>query len=231
MLVKGEQRGSGVLLGHGAGGTWLVTNHHVIDGLDQVCVRTADGRLWLGTPVLPASSGLLDLAFVWLPASGSVLPLANVEVSSPIESRTGPAWGFPIVQASGFTVPDGLQAGPPRYQELAGLLLPLLSRPLEGGLQLASTSPVRKGMSGGGLFDDQDRLIGLNTTHADPLWSSPLREEGGKVLSPHLNRQLELVALAIPVSRILPLLREALPPAGIAQTRVRAQPICSGVLW
>lgn len=65
LLEQQEQRGSGVLLHRAGGGTWLVTNRHVIDGLDQVCVRSADGRLWAARPVLPARSSL-DLAFLWL---------------------------------------------------------------------------------------------------------------------------------------------------------------------
>lgn len=262
LLSQGEQRGSGVLLQRVAGGTWLVTNRHVVDGHEQLCVRTADGRLWPGIPVLPTGAASLDLAFVWLAGNTEGLPLAVAGDIPPGTSGTvDKAWSFPIVRASGYPVREERLSAPPSFQEARGLLLPLLPRPLEGGMQLVITSPVRKGMSGGGLFDAQGRLIGLNATHADPLWSAPLREENGKALSAEHNHQLELVALAIPISRILPLLPHLKPPsrpvvaprqAALKQAREQANtrvfqqppvlmgpgqplaavaPVCSGDLW
>jgi len=257
LLSQGEQRGSGVLLQRVAGGTWLVTNRQVVDGYNQLCVRTADGRLWTGIPMLPTGAATLDLAFVWLIGNTEGLPLAVAGALPPGTSGTGnKTWSFPIVRASGYPLREERLPAPPSYREVRGLLLPLLPSPLEGGLQLATTSPVRWGMSGGGLFDDQDRLIGLNATHADPLWSAPLREENGKALAPEFNRQLELVALAIPVSRVLPLLADLMPPARpvttsrtpaatspplppgkppladpTASTQATAAPVCTGDLW
>jgi S1-C subfamily serine protease len=208
ILVKGEQRGSGVFFRRGEGGTWLVTNRHVVDGYDSVCVQSSDGRLWPGTTFfLARKASSLDLAFVWLSDSGESLRLAATGSSPVVPDRSKTkVWDFPVVLASGYPVEEGRLKKTPAYRELSGLLLPLLSQPLEGGLQLSTTALVRKGMSGGGLFDAQGFLIGINATHADPLWSAPLRDEDGKPLSPKPNRQLELVAMAIPVETVLPLI-------------------------
>jgi S1-C subfamily serine protease len=237
VLAGGEQRGSAVILARASGGTWLVTNRHVVDGESKVCVRTADGRLWSGLKVLPGKGGGLDVAFLWL-AGADDLPLARFATPA---KASGEPWGFPLVTATGYPVREEPQQQPPVHRELAGLLLPLLPRPLEGGMQLATTATVRKGMSGGGLFDDQGKLIGLNTTHADPLWSAPLREEGGIALPPELNRKLERVALAIPLPRFLPLLAallspgSAVPAAPMAPSRLgkpsAVPPVCSADLW
>lgn len=237
VLAGGEQRGSAVILARAAGGTWLVTNRHVVEGESQVCVRTADGRLWPALKRLPAKGGGLDVAFLWL-AGAADLPLARWAAPA---KASGEIWGFPLVTATGYPVREEPQQQPPAYRELAGLLLPLLPRPLEGGLQLATTAAVRKGMSGGGLFDDQGKLIGLNTTHADPLWSAPLREEGGAAVAAERNRQLERVALAVPLARFLPLLAALLPPGRAVpeapmlpsppgRTPTGA-PVCSAALW
>ena len=198
-----------MILSRTSSGAWLVTNRHVVDGETNVCVRTPDGRLWLGVTVLPKKGEGLDLAFLWVAGAND---LTTPRTASAPSKEMEP-WPYPIVKATGYPVRVEPQAAPPAYQELTGLLLPLLTKPLEGGLQLATTAAVRKGMSGGGLFDDQGRLIGLNTTHADPLWQAPLREEGGKPVPSELNRKLELVALAIPLSRILPLIKELQVPA------------------
>jgi S1-C subfamily serine protease len=223
LLAEGEAQGSGVLLRHTNRGSWVVTNRHVLEGLSQVCVRSADGRLLPGLPVLPLAGveRQLDVAFVWLPRGAENLPLAR------LVPRPGPVIPFPIVTAGGYPVPDERAAAMPIYRELPGLLLPLLEQPLQGGMQLANTSPLRKGMSGGGLFDDSGRLIGISTTHPNPLWSGTLRNEAGRPLPPLLNRQLELVALAIPITRIEPLLdRLTVPLAGALSDKV-----CQGSLW
>lgn len=206
VLVAGEPRGSAIFLGRGHGGSWLVTSRHVVDGEGRICIRTSDGRDRPATAVLSGQDRQLDVAFLWLPGSDR-LPAA---IPAAAVGSAGEPWDFPIVVASGYPVGDR-QLRPP-YRERRGLLLPLLPGPLEGGMQLATTAAVHKGMSGGGLFDEQGRLIGLNTSHADPLWPAPLKLEGGKALSPELNRRLELVALAIPASRFLPLLATLQPP-------------------
>jgi len=197
-----------------------VTNRHVVEGERRICVHTPDGRLWPGIAVLPAGAEGLDVAFLWLQGVAA-LPTART-ASAP--GRSGTAWSFPIVRASGFPVREERERQPPAYRELPGLLLPRLPRPLQGGMQLATTAAVRKGMSGGGLFDQQDRLIGINTTHADPLWPALLKEEGGRPVPEELNRRLELVALAIPVGRILALL-DALPQLEPTGTTPAAQPL------
>ena len=46
-----------------------------------------------------------------------------------------------------------------------------------------------------------------------------MREEGGKVVTTEMNRKTELVALAIPISLILPLLQQLEPPATQSQRR------------
>jgi S1-C subfamily serine protease len=215
ILVKGEQRGSGVFLRRAEGGTWLVTNRHVVDGYDSVCMQSSDGRLWPGKTILLAGKpSSLDLAFVWLSSSGESPPLAITSSSPVVPDRSkAQTWDFPVVLASGYPVEEGSNKKPPAYKELAGLLLPLLSQPLEGGLQLTTTALVRKGMSGGGLFDAHGFLIGINATHADPLWSAPLRDEAGRSLSPQLNRQLEFVAMAIPIETVLPLINTLATPS------------------
>lgn len=285
LLADGEQQGSGVLIRRAGKGTWVVTNRHVVEGFKQLCVRSADGRLFAGQTLLPKGQGsTLDVAFVWIPHGADSLPLARLAAVPGTAARTGSVQGseisrstsvtassnpvgkqasapviapltkaaaeqtltLAIVTAGGYPAPDQQSATAPQYREYPGLLLPLLTTPLQGGMQLATTSPVRKGMSGGGLFDDSGALIGITTTHPNPLWSGTLRQENGKPLTPLLNRQLELVALAIPVARVLPLLdRITVPDLDVRtnqgqrtadvlperQDKSGTNQVCSGKLW
>jgi S1-C subfamily serine protease len=139
-------------------------------------------------------------------ASNGVQQATGSAIAATASDAAVQARSFAIVTAGGYPAPDQQIATAPMYREFPGLLLPLLTTPLQGGMQLATTSPVRKGMSGGGLFDDSGALIGITTTHANPLWSGTLRQENGTPLPLLLSRQLELVALAIPIARVLPLL-------------------------
>jgi len=172
-------------------------------------------------------------------ATGSALP-------PPGSTARVQAMSFAVVTSGDYPAPEQQNAVAPQYHEFPGLLLPLLTTPLQGGMQLATTSPVRKGMSGGGLFDDSGALIGITTTHPNPLWSGTLRQENGKPLTPLLNRQLELVALAIPIARVLPLLdRITVPDLDVRtyqgqrtadvlperQDKSGTSQVCSGKLW
>lgn len=213
LLADGEAQGSAVLLRHLPQGSWLVTNRHVVQGLTQLCVRSADGRLRPGLIVLPQGrQASLDVAFIWLSGDAGGLPVALLSSDRPVAMTVDREFPFPIVRAGGYPVPEQRQATAPEYREIPGLLLPLLTIPLAGGMQLAYTSPVRKGMSGGGLFDEAGRLIGINTTHPNPLWQAGLQDEAGRPIAEPLNSRLELVALAIPLNRILPLLDQLRVP-------------------
>ena len=190
----GNQLGSGILVGNGPGGHWVVSNRHVVQPQKTVCVVGAD-RKSTAALVLPARKGKrtqeLDLALVWLPRS-----VKDALMVAPLAPQRLDASQLPLVIATGY--PTQLQASPdgPPYSENEGLLLPLLKKPLEGGFDLAYTAAVQKGMSGGGVFVGGE-LIGINGAHANPLWPGVWRDQGGKAVEEQLNSKLELVSLGI----------------------------------
>lgn len=190
----GSQLGSGVLVGSGLGGYWVVTNRHVVQQQATVCVVTADRRE-TSALVLPAPKdqrgGELDLALLWLPRS-SKEPL-NVVTMKP---KPADQEILPLVRATGYPTP--LQPPPdgPMYTESPGLLVPLLKSSLQGGFDLVYTAPVQKGMSGGGVFVGRE-LIGINGAHANPLWPGQWRDQRGEAVDEQLNEKLELVSLGM----------------------------------
>lgn len=219
---QGLALGSGILLVAGQGGDWMVTNRHVLQTLPMVCVITADQRAQPGR-VHPGPEGWadLDLALVWLPRPGlqpprpvaSVVALASVDPLSPVV-----ATGYPV---------EGKPSAPRQpYQEVPGLLVPLLQAPLREGFDLSYTAAVQKGMSGGGVFVG-DKLIGLNGVHPDPLWQGEWQRPNRTAVGDRLNRQLELVALGLSSRYLLPLLDPAqtlMPPAAMQGGTPTCQP-------
>jgi len=208
---KGDSIGSAVVVGVAAGGHWLATNRHVVEGHARVCVVTADQlsrtAYWVEQD-RHSSNRSLDLALLWLPVGN-----APALVTASMAPEHVLATQLPVVVATGFpTRQQGGAYGESGYREVSGLLLPLLPQPLEGGFDLAYTAAVEKGMSGGGVFVG-DRLIGINGSHPHPLWPGRWKKQNGKPVSDQLNQQVELVALGLPVATIQERLKQASPPA------------------
>jgi len=192
-----EPLGSGVILAESAGGYWVATNRHVIQGVNAVCVTSADRGVRPALVIAPKTAqgaSPLDLAFLWF-AKGSqpqtVAAGLTKDAAAQLASET-----LPLVVATGYPLTPSRPRTQARYQEREGLLVPLLATPLEGGYGLAYTSLVEKGMSGGGLFWG-GALVGLNGAHRDPLWEGTWKQLNGRPLPSPLQDKLELVSLAI----------------------------------
>jgi hypothetical protein len=223
---KGDPIGSAVVVGASAGGHWLATNRHVVEGHAKVCVVTADQRsrqaLWLEKDSSSRNRNF-DLALLWLPVANDPALVTATMAYEPVLASQLPvvvATGFPTRQQSGANGEGG-------YREVSGLLLPLLTDPLEGGFDLAYTAAVEKGMSGGGVFVG-DRLIGINGSHPHPLWPGRWKQQNGKPVSDQLNRQVELVALGLSAASIQERLKQTTPPAVKSNAEWQSESACNG---
>ena len=223
LTEKGKQLGSGVLVSRGVTGAWVATNRHVVASQSRVCVMTAD-RLAFAAQVLPEIKeklqGTVDLALIWLPGDEKVaFPAAAIKDESLI------AQDLPLVVATGFPTPSTRSDIGPSYRESMGLLVPLLSSPLQDGLDLAYTAYVDKGMSGGGVFHGND-LIGINSAHRDPLWPGQWRDGRGRAVEQTLNEKLDTVSLGISAKQIKEALMAAKQPSASDLNRLM-QPVCN----
>ena len=197
--LNGEQLGSGVFVARAAAGRWLATNQHVVKNRTAVCVVTSDQRSAsaLAFPQRKEKGkGFLDLALIWLPVHET-----TPAVVAAIKEEPYTAKDLPLVVATGFPTPLDRPVGGPQYTERPGLLLPLLRLPLQEGLDLTYSANVEKGMSGGGVFLD-DELIGINSAHRNPLWPGQWRDGDGRVVDQMLNQKLDLVSLGISAKHI-----------------------------
>ncbi len=233
--TSGEPLGSAVVVGSAEGGQWLVTSRHVVESVSRVCVVAFAGEA-KAAQVLPfrepASRLALDVALLWRPDPASGAKTPNVSMVAEWASPMPLVAEFPVVTASGYPAAIGNSQPEPRYTESTGLLLPLLTAPIEGGFDLTSTVTVRKGMSGGGLFMG-DRLVGINGTHAHPLWSGVLLSGSGQPIDPTLNARLEQVSLGVSATSIKLLLQSAVKPTprelrGIETLTCGPQPVPAG---
>lgn len=148
---EAQSLGSGVIVDAERG--YVLTNHHVVDGADQITVRLRDGRKL--NAVLVGADPDTDVAVVRVPAEGLVeLPLAD---SSAL--RVGDfvvAIGNPF--GLGQTVTSGIVSALGR----SGL-------GIEGYENFIQTdASINPGNSGGALVNLRGELVGINTAIIAP---------------------------------------------------------------
>jgi serine protease Do len=152
VLIQGSDTGSGVLIRQDGSTYTILTARHVIDAPGTYEVVTATGKRY---PISPQTQKLpgLDLALLKFNSSEkySVATLGNS--SSLQEGVTVYVTGFP---GQGSTI-NALT-----YNFTEGQLTALASKPQTGGYSLVYTNKTLPGMSGGPVFDQEARLVGIH---------------------------------------------------------------------
>lgn len=140
--------GSGVIYGESGSHTYIITNHHVVDGYSTVRVRLTDGRELTAETV--GTDFSTDIAVLRVEATG--LSLACVGNSDSLHpGQEVVAIGNPLGTLGG-SITDGLISGPVRREvSVGGVLMSLIQ----------SSTPVSPGNSGGGLFNMYGELVGI----------------------------------------------------------------------
>lgn len=139
-------QGSGVVYADGL----ILTNHHVIDGANQVRIRTEDGRVF-ETEVL-GSDPRNDIAV--LSAPGSNLPIAAIGSSAELEVGQ-----LTVAIGSPFQLQQTVTSG----------IVSSVNRPVPnnvGGFSamIQTDAPINPGNSGGALANRAGELVGINAS-------------------------------------------------------------------
>lgn len=147
--------------GLGSGVVWsadgtIVTDDHVVNGAKQVTIAYADGRRGNGTVV--AGDSTTDLAVV--KADRSSLPAATFAATEPPIGSTAIAIGSPLGFANTVSVGvvSGLQRSIPGSAQQGAALANLVQ----------TDAAISPGDSGGGLFDGNGQVIGINEAYLPP---------------------------------------------------------------
>ena len=132
---------------------WILTNHHVVDGAENLTVRLADGRTFPAK--VYGTDTLTDLAIVKVDATG--LPTAALGDSSTLKpGETVIAIGNPLGEYTN-SVTTGVVSGLNRAIDLStGSLDDLIQ----------TDAAINPGNSGGPLLDVAGNVIGINTAEA-----------------------------------------------------------------
>jgi putative serine protease PepD len=143
--------GSGVVYGSDG---YIITNHHVVDGAEQVAVVFGDGGRFPARVV--GSDEVTDIA-VLLVERADLAPIAIGSSESLSIGEPTVAVGNPLGLAGGPTVTAGIVSALERTLDTGG-------SDLYGLVQ--TDAPIAPGSSGGALVDAGGRLIGITTAIA-----------------------------------------------------------------
>ncbi|MCS6829626.1 MAG: trypsin-like peptidase domain-containing protein [Armatimonadota bacterium] len=174
--------GSGVIISPDG---YIITNHHVVRGADEIVVSLADGRRFLGKPV--GADEQSDIAVIKVEASN--LPTAEMGDSDKL--RVG-EWAIAVGNPLGLgsTVTVGVISALNRRK-----LMVDEGRYLEVAIQ--TDAAINQGNSGGALANIHGQLIGINTAIAAP--------PGGGSIG---------IGFAIPVNHVKKVVRDILVQGG-----------------
>lgn len=151
-----EGLGSGVIV---TGDGYLLTNHHVVDGADEIRVELSDRRVLIAKVV--GSDPPSDLAVLKIDATNlPVLPLGDSD-----KVRVGDialAIGNPL--GIGQTVTSGIISAKERTTSGVG----------DGSFAnfIQTDAPINRGNSGGALVNTNGELIGINSQILSPTGGS-----------------------------------------------------------
>lgn len=150
--LLGDGGGSGVVYSTDG---YIITNHHVVDGADQVTVVFPDGGRWAGE--LIGSDALTDLAVIRV-ARGDVTPIDIGSSGGLTIGERAVAVGNPLALEGGPSVTNGIVSALNRS-------LGVESGEILHGL-IQTDAPITRGSSGGALLDSTARLVGITTAIA-----------------------------------------------------------------
>lgn len=140
--------GSGVIIGMGEGKYYIVTNNHVIEGVNEITVRTRTGDVYAGR--LIATDDSLDIAVVEI-TTNDELSIATIGNSDDLQiGEDLIAIGNPLGSLGG-TVTKGILSATGRNIQIGNYAMTLLQ----------TDTAINPGNSGGGLFNMQGELIGI----------------------------------------------------------------------
>lgn len=188
-VINGEQKGSGFIIRDQQKRLWITTNRHVVGDAKEVCITFADKTTLQGS-VYTTKTSEYDIAFI------SVAHLKKEAPFAELDSQFEPGGVNPVI-ATGYSA-DGNT-----YLETTGVTVPILGgKRLDSGYSLTYSNQIEKGMSGGGIFSEDDQVIGMNALHSDPLWPGDWYDENGKKLRRNLGKKLDSVSVGIAIQTI-----------------------------
>jgi tetratricopeptide (TPR) repeat protein/S1-C subfamily serine protease len=189
-VIADNNGGSGTMFAKKGNSYLVVTNSHVLLGVNKMQVKTPDGKTY-SAQILPNTNfGNLDLAVLqFTPNQNYCLPpeIASFDINKDTE-----------VLAAGYSSSKG---------EIAfrtGKVQRIISQPsLKEGYEIGYSSDIEQGMSGGAIIDSRGYLLGINGKSAYPVLNSGYIYADGKRPTETEIKELRKLSWGIPITTVL----------------------------
>ena len=189
-VIGDNNGGSGTMFAKKGNSYLVVTNSHVLLGVNKIQVKTPDGKTY-SAQILPNTNfGNLDLAVLQF-TSNQIYCLPKEIASFDINKDTE-------VLAAGYSSSKG---------EIAfrtGKVQQIISQPsLKEGYEIGYSSDIEQGMSGGAIIDSRGYLLGINGKSAYPVLNSGYVYADGKLPTNKEIQELRKLSWGIPITTLL----------------------------
>jgi tetratricopeptide (TPR) repeat protein/S1-C subfamily serine protease len=189
-ITSETNRGSGIIIGKKGSIYLVLTNAHVIRGATTLQIQTYDGQT--RTASIAPNSLLKDKDIALVEFSDTRdYPIAKIRAISPDAELD--------ITVTGYSAETG------QYTTDNGKIEQTSDRPLQEGYSVGYSGDIVQGMSGGGIFFE-DELIGINGRSAHPILSNYTYEDGTKPTGEEIQ-QMRAVNWGIPLNTLLTYIR------------------------
>ncbi|MHC5612679.1 MAG: S1 family peptidase [Nostoc sp.] len=188
-VIGDNNGGSGTLLAKKDNTYLVITNSHVVRGVNSISLQTSDGKTYSAKIVPKTNFDKFDLALLQFQSNQNYcLPK---EVAKSIPDTETP------VLAAGYASEKG------QIVFRTGTIQQISARPLKEGYQIGYTSDIEQGMSGGTILNSVGELIGINGKSAYPLLNTGYVYPDGSRPTESEIKRMRSVSWGIPVSTVL----------------------------
>mgnify|MGYP001800173091 FL=1 len=188
--VTGDNNGgSGTFLAKQGNSYLVLTNAHVVRGVNKINLTTFDGKTYPAEIVSQSKFEKSDLALLKFQANQSYCVPYITEFVNNITGRD--------VIAAGYSEEKG------KIVFRSGEVKQISEQPLKEGYQIGYSSDIEQGMSGGAILSNDGTLIGINGISAYPILNTGYVDENGKKPTDAEIQEMRKVSWGIPISIVL----------------------------
>ncbi|MDB9545935.1 tetratricopeptide repeat-containing serine protease family protein [Dolichospermum circinale] len=189
-VIGDNNSGSGTILAKKGNSYLVVTNSHVLLGVNKVQIKTPDNQIY-SAQILPNTNfGKLDLAVLQFTSNQNYC-LPKEIASFDINTDT------PVI-AAGYSSSKG------EMLFRTGTVKQIISQPsLKAGYEIGYTSDIEQGMSGGPIISNLGYLLGINGISSYPLSNTAYIYTNGKRPTNPEIQEFRKLSWGIPIKTVL----------------------------
>jgi S1-C subfamily serine protease len=182
-IIGDRNGGSGTLIGKQGNNYLVLTNSHVIQGVNSIKLQTADGKTYSAEIVPLNKFKKSDITLLKFQSSQSYCLSEIAKITPNIDTP---------VLAAGFSGSTGKIA----FSE--GEVKKTSN--LKEGYEIGYSSNIEQGMSGGAILNSMGELVGINGKSAYPILNSGYVYQNGKRPNQAEIREMRKLSWGIPIS-------------------------------